>query len=167
MVSIAIVYSIPIVKVYRRKTSPEMTPRSPNMIIIYLCFLLLDSLMNTYLFALNKPQCRTILVCYLGVFCTVVCQFGIMTMVFLRMFRIYSVFSAYEDYLKWQKLNILNDPSIQVERQTATDYLKFQHLTPKSVISSADTANNLRNSMRFRVDQDKSSDSSFDNSIKK
>ena len=70
---VIVLYSIPIYKVYVRKTSPEMTPRSPNMITIYLCFLLLDSIMNTYLFAINDPQDKTVLVCYLGVFCTVVC----------------------------------------------------------------------------------------------
>lgn len=101
MLVIAVLYAIPIYKVYVRKSSPEMTPRSPNMIIMYLCFLLLDSIMNTYLFSMNNPEERTVLVCYLGVFCTVVCQFGIMMMVYLRMYRIYSVFSAYEEYLKW------------------------------------------------------------------
>ena len=53
---IVAVYSIPIYKVYVRKTLPEMTPRSPNMITIFLCFLLLDSVMNTYLFAIKSEQ---------------------------------------------------------------------------------------------------------------
>ena len=97
---LVILYSVPIYKVYTRKTSPEMTPRSPHMIIMYLAFLMLDSIFNTYLFSIEQDS-RPVLVCYLGVFCTIVCQFGIMLMVFLRMYRIYAVFSSYEEYLKW------------------------------------------------------------------
>ena len=85
-----------------------MTPRSPHMIIMYLGYLMLDGIMNTYLFTID-PSIKTSLVCYIGVFCTVICQFGIMATVFLRMYRIYSVFSAYEEYLKWQKQDILKE----------------------------------------------------------
>lgn len=72
MVVLFVLYAIPIYKVYVRKTSPEMTPRSPHMILMYLCYLLLDSIGNTYLFTID-PNEKTVLVCYLGVFCTVIC----------------------------------------------------------------------------------------------
>lgn len=98
MAMIVVLYAIPIYKVYKRRNSPEMTPRSPHLILMYLGYLLLDSLMNTYLFSIN-PAMKTVLICYTGVFCTVICQFGIMATVFLRMYRIYAVFSAYEEYL--------------------------------------------------------------------
>ena len=50
---LVVLYSVPIFKVYMRKTSPEMTPRSPLMIIMYLSFLMLDSIFNTYLFSIE------------------------------------------------------------------------------------------------------------------
>ena len=154
MGGLVVLYAIPVYKVYVRKTSPEMTPRSPHMIIMYLCYLMLDSIVNTYLFAIN-PGSKTVLVCYLGVFCTVICQFGIMLMVFLRMYRIYSVFSSYEEYLKWQKLNILNDVNGQPTRlrQTATDSPKFKHLSPKSN-QSVHSTGNLRVSTNAKLEED-------------
>lgn len=102
MLILVAIYAVPIYFVFTRRHTAEMTPRSPHMILIYLVYLLFDSLGNTILFSIDTSiNPNQFFVCYIGVFCTVICQFGIMTTVFLRMFRIYSVFSAYEDYLKW------------------------------------------------------------------
>ena len=100
MTMLLVLYATLIYKVYIRRNTPEMTPRSPHMIIIFLMYLMLDGLGNTYLFSID-PSKKTLRVCYLGVFCTVFCQFGIMATVYLRMYRIYAVFSAYEEYLEW------------------------------------------------------------------
>jgi hypothetical protein len=72
MTMLVILYVVLIYKVYVRRNMPEMTPRSPHMIIIFLAYLLLDGLGNTYLFSID-PREKTEKVCYLGVFCTVIC----------------------------------------------------------------------------------------------
>jgi hypothetical protein len=72
MILVVVLYTIPIYKVFKWRNSPEMTPRSPHMIIMYLGYLMLDGVGNTYLFSID-PTSKTILVCYIGVFCTVVC----------------------------------------------------------------------------------------------
>jgi hypothetical protein len=79
-----------------------MTPRSPLMIIFSIVFLASDAIGNTILFSL-KQNVNPWYACLSGVFITVVCQFGLMMMIFLRMFRIYKVFSVFEEYLSWQK----------------------------------------------------------------
>jgi len=56
MVVIVLLYVIPIYKVLKRRNSPEMTPRSPHMIIMYLGYLMLDGVMNTYLFTINPSD---------------------------------------------------------------------------------------------------------------
>lgn len=53
MTILFLLYTILIYKVYVRRKMPEMTPRSPHMIIIFLMYLMLDGLGNTYLFSIN------------------------------------------------------------------------------------------------------------------
>lgn len=145
MIVLVIVYSIPLVKVYKRRNTAEMTPRSPKLILMYLGYLMLDSLMNTILFSINPAQ-KTALVCFIGVFCTVICQFGIMTTVFLRMYRIYAVFSAYELYLTLQKQDLLKEDPAEsaawrqkMKRKTGDVELpKFNSYTPDTSFSAQD-----------------------------
>lgn len=150
MFLLVLIYAVPIYFVFTRRKTAEMTPRSPHMILMYLIYLLTDSLGNTILFSIDTSEnTKQFYVCYIGVFCTVVCQFGIMTTVFLRMFRIYSVFSAYEDYLKWQKENILKDvypvgsPIAKNKHlsQLSDDSPRFKHLTTHSSSSMQRSTN--------------------------
>ena len=98
MMFIAVVYLIPIILLFKRRKTPEMQPRSPYMTLLGLVYLMLDSLGNTYLFAID-PAKRQEHVCYMGVLLTVTCQCGFLAMVVIRMYRIFSVYSAYEEYL--------------------------------------------------------------------
>lgn len=58
-----------------------------------------------------------------------------MATVYLRMYRIYAVFSAYEDYLKWQKEDILKEKKLtgwkrKMQRSTAEfEAPKFNHIS--------------------------------------
>ena len=86
------------------------------------------------------------------------------------MFRIYSVFSAYEDYLKWQKENILNEINPATERwrqrnkRNTTDAPPhFQHLTPNTSFSGE--SENKKGDNPKKVEQDHELESSL-NSIK-
>jgi hypothetical protein len=76
------------------------------MTILCLMYLLLDVVGNTVIFSIDSKK-KPFGSCYLGVIITVVCQFGFMALIYLRMFRIKSVFSAYEEYLIFQKREIL------------------------------------------------------------
>ena len=68
------------------------------MLMLGLVYLMFDVMGNTILFSFN-PAIDKVSVCYMGVIITVVCQFGFLSMVFIRMYRVYAVFSAYEVYL--------------------------------------------------------------------
>ena len=50
---LVILYAYPIYFVYTRRQTSEMTPRSPHMILMFLVYILLDSLGNTYLFSVR------------------------------------------------------------------------------------------------------------------
>ena len=58
-----------------------------------------------------------------------------MATVYLRMYRIYAVFSAYEEYLQWQKKDILKEKKLtgwkqKMKRGTAElDAPKFNHIS--------------------------------------
>jgi len=69
---------------------------------------MLDVIGNTIIFSLN-PANDSDAVCRLGVMITVTCQFGFMALIGLRMYRAQSVFTAYEEFLEWQKDQILSD----------------------------------------------------------
>ena len=108
MAFVATIYLIPIYMIFKRRKTPEMLPRSPYLTLLGLVYLMVDSLGNTYLFAIN-PMHKKVHVCYLGVLLTVTCQCGFIAMVVIRMYRIYSVYSAYEEYLELQKKSILEE----------------------------------------------------------
>lgn len=76
------------------------------MTLIGMVYLMLDSIGNTFLFSFD-PQSRSTITCDLGVIITVTCQFGFLSMIFMRMYRINSVFSAYEAYLKFSKQQVM------------------------------------------------------------
>ena len=108
MLFITVIYLVPIYALFKRRKTPEMQPRSPYLTLLGLVYLMVDSLGNTYLFAID-PTKKQEHVCYLGVLLTVTCQCGFLAMVVIRMYRIYSVYSAYEEYLKLQKKSILDE----------------------------------------------------------
>ena len=64
------------------------------MILASLVYLMLDTIGNTFLFSIN-PNHKSFAICYMGVMITVICQFGFLAMVFMRMYRVYAVFSAF------------------------------------------------------------------------
>lgn len=94
---------------------PDLKPRSPMLILFLLGFLLLDCIGNTVLFSIN-PNEHQQLVCWLGIFITVICEFGIMLVLYLRMYRINKVFTEYESYLQTQKKTILLNTSVKLPK---------------------------------------------------
>ena len=83
------------------------------LILFLLAFLLVDVVGNTVLFSINPVEYPQ-LVCWLGIFITVICEFGIMLVLYLRMYRINKVFTEYETYLQKQKEVILANTSVIV-----------------------------------------------------
>ena len=75
------------------------------LILFLLAFLLVDVVGNTVLFSINPVEYPQV-VCWLGIFITVICEFGIMLVLYLRMYRINKVFTEYETYL--QKVILAN-----------------------------------------------------------
>lgn len=94
---------------------PDLKPRSPMLILFLLGFLLLDCIGNTVLFSID-PNEYPQLVCWLGIFITVICEFGIMLVLYLRMYRINKVFTEYETYLQTQKKTILINTSVKLPK---------------------------------------------------
>ena len=94
---------------------PDLKPRSPMLILFLLGFLLLDCIGNTVLFSID-PNEYPQLVCWLGIFITVICEFGIMLVLYLRMYRINKVFTEYESYLQTQKKTILLNTSLKLPK---------------------------------------------------
>jgi hypothetical protein len=90
---------------------PDLKPRSPMLILFLLAFLLIDVVGNTVLFSINPVEYPQV-VCWLGIFITVICEFGIMLVLYLRMYRINKVFTEYETYLHTQKEAILDNASV-------------------------------------------------------
>lgn len=85
------------------------------LILFLLGFLLLDCIGNTVLFSID-PNEYPQLVCWLGIFITVICEFGIMLVLYLRMYRINKVFTEYETYLQTQKKTILINTSVKLPK---------------------------------------------------
>lgn len=108
LVVLIVWFALPLVYLIRRWDQPNVTPRSPIMIALSLTYLFLDAAGNTVLFALD-PLKHEETICWLGVMITLICQFGLMEVTFLRMFRIYKVFSEYESYLLWQKQQLADE----------------------------------------------------------
>jgi|688.fasta_scaffold690479_2 hypothetical protein len=71
-------------------------------------FLLVDSVGNTVLFSTDTTL-KPYSICWMGIFITVICEFGIMLMIYLRMYRINKVFIEYEVYLEKNKQHLLLD----------------------------------------------------------
>ena len=111
IVLIIVAYCVPATVIYLKWHDPDLRPRSPVLILFLLGFLLLDLVGNTVLFSIN-PDKKPKLVCWLGIFITVICEFGIMLVLYLRMYRINKVFTEYETYLEAQKEAMLLSSSV-------------------------------------------------------
>lgn len=59
---------------------------------------MLDTVGNTVLFS-EDPSTRLNSICVLGVVITVTCQFGFLSMLFIRMYRVQAVAYATQNYL--------------------------------------------------------------------
>ena len=112
---ITILFSTPVVVILLKWHEPDLKPRSPMLILFLLGFLLLDCIGNTVLFSID-PNEYPQLVCWLGIFITVICEFGIMLVLYLRMYRINKVFTEYESYLQTQKKTILLNTSVKLPK---------------------------------------------------
>ena len=96
------VYLVPIIFIFRNRRKPSFRTRSPKLIIVGYLLLMLDSISNT-LFLTRNPQKYPVWTqkCLLEIFITIVVFYGLMIILFLRMWRVYKVFRLYQTYLKF------------------------------------------------------------------
>jgi hypothetical protein len=105
-VIVVFLYSIPMLITFKKRKDAELMPRSPIMTLLCMLYLMIDTVGNIVIFSLAQNDSNAS--CYMGDLITVICQFGFMSLLFIRMYRIKSVFVSYEEYLKWQKELILS-----------------------------------------------------------
>lgn len=89
------VYLILVGGVFTLRDHPGIRSRSPTLIIVGGCALLLDSMMNFFIQLSEDNLCQ----CFIGIFTTVVFHYTAWFSIFLRAFRIGRFFDIYEKYL--------------------------------------------------------------------
>ncbi len=89
-------FSLPILYVFKYRNEVSFQTRSPKLIIFSFLYMMGDCISNTVLF--SRPESATnafTFQCDMGITLTVVFFFGILSVYFLRMWRIYKVFHLY------------------------------------------------------------------------
>lgn len=104
------VFGIPMAYIFINRHKASFRTRSPKLIIVCFLMMMLDCILNTVM--MSKPKklfSKYTFQCDTGIFITVVVFFGLMSIYFTRMWRVYMVFSLYQDYLRDQnkELDIL------------------------------------------------------------
>lgn len=95
MILVIVVYMILIGGVITLRDHPGVRSRSPTLIIVGGCALMLDSMMNFFIQTSTDNDCQ----CFIGIFTTVVFHYTAWVSIFLRAFRIGRFFDIYEKYL--------------------------------------------------------------------
>jgi hypothetical protein len=101
--SYIVVYSVPIVWIFSNRKKGSFRTRSPRIITVGLALMMLDSVLNTIW--MTRPAVvgtPWVAQCDLSIFITVFVFFSIMVMYFARMWRVYKVFSLYQQFLDLQ-----------------------------------------------------------------
>ena len=97
MVIIYIVsFTLPILYVFKYRNEVSFQTRSPKLIICSFAYMMGDCISNTVLFSRPESSKNSFTFqCDMGISLTVVFFFGILSVYFLRMWRIYKVFHLY------------------------------------------------------------------------
>ena len=91
---ILIAYSIPIIYIIKHRKVPVVLTRSPDMIVIFLCLLMGDCILNTIIFSLDyEISAQT--ECKVGIICTAFFFNGAIVFYLARMYRMFKFFELY------------------------------------------------------------------------
>lgn len=102
-----IVFGVPIGYIYHNRQRPSFMTRSPMLIMVSFFLMMCDCILNTNLISHTPGDMTpTYFQCDLEIVITVVVFFGILMIYYARMWRVYKVFSLYQDYMDQQKLTI-------------------------------------------------------------
>lgn len=104
IVFLIIVYVAPILYVWSKRNFAETRARSPITTSLCILFIMLDSVFNTWIFAINvgreSHKIEAVrLKCLLGVWVTMLLMVPILVSMYLRIYRVKRVFELYEKYL--------------------------------------------------------------------
>ena len=116
-----VTFTIPILYVAKYRNEVSFQTRSPKLIIFSLLYMMGDCISNTVLFSRHESKTNSFTFqCDMGIALTVVFFFGILSIYFLRMWRIYKVFHLYQRYLEDQMKEIekdfINDSSLSADK---------------------------------------------------
>lgn len=107
IVCLIIVYTIPLIYVYRKRNFAETRARSPITTTLCILLIMLDSIFNTWIFSIKLDPDQTPeelakparLQCLLGVWVTMVLMVPILLTMYIRIYRVKRVFELYEKFL--------------------------------------------------------------------
>ena len=96
--AVAILYALAFVFLFSHRKSTAFKTRSPKLVLVSVVFLCIDSMGNTVLYSFKSDQPSWKWKCVLSIFVEL-CFVTVIMMVFLRMYRIFKVYSSYNQYL--------------------------------------------------------------------
>ena len=104
---LALVFSIPLVIVMVRRNYPETKARSPILTALCIVLLMLDVILNTWIFSKNPSEGKNqFLICFMSIWTTMCINVPVLMTMYLRVYRLKRVFELYENYLKTMRVTL-------------------------------------------------------------